>query len=169
MFADFRCHVIPNRATICCAVFVRSVRSPWTPPDLPNFNLNYEKTSVCEKTNFSNSFFARDGPVYPTAQAPVSRESRQTQTPHIPASSSPCPESSARPNPNIYPPAQAPMSRESRQTQPPHIPASSSPSVPRVPPDPTPTYTRQLKPQCPPSPPSPSPRIYFQLHTSWWG
>ncbi len=62
----FRCHVRPNRAKICCAVFVRSVRSPWTPPDLPNFNLNYEKNSFCEKLdfpNFPNSFFARDGPV----------------------------------------------------------------------------------------------------------
>ena len=50
----FRCHVRPNRAKICCAVFVRSVRSPWTPPGLPNFNLNYEKNSFCEKLGFSN-------------------------------------------------------------------------------------------------------------------
>ena len=47
------------------AVFVRSMRSPWTPPDLPNFNLNYSKNSFCEKLdfNFRNPFFARDGPV----------------------------------------------------------------------------------------------------------
>ena len=54
----------------CCAVFVRSVRSPWTPPDLPNFNLNYEKNSLCEKpdfSKFSNSFFARDGQVVAVA------------------------------------------------------------------------------------------------------
>jgi hypothetical protein len=49
----FRYHVRPNHAKICCAVFVRSVRSPWTPPDLPNFNLNYEKNSFCEKLDLS--------------------------------------------------------------------------------------------------------------------
>ena len=62
----FRCHVRPNRAKNCCAVFVRSVRSPWTPPDLPNFNLNYEKTAFVKNPNFANfpnPFFARDGPV----------------------------------------------------------------------------------------------------------
>jgi len=50
-----RCHVRPNRAKICCAVFVRSVQSPWTPPDLPNLNLNYEKT-IFGKNNICRFF-----------------------------------------------------------------------------------------------------------------
>ena len=50
---DFLMPCKPNRAKMCCAVFVRSVRSPWTPPDLANFNLNYEKTSFGEKLDFS--------------------------------------------------------------------------------------------------------------------
>ena len=29
------------------------MRSPRTPLDLPNFNLNYEKTTFCEKLDFS--------------------------------------------------------------------------------------------------------------------
>ena len=53
----FRCHVRPNRAKMCCVVFVRSVRSPWTPPDLPNFNLNYEKTVFVKNLIFSFSRF----------------------------------------------------------------------------------------------------------------
>ena len=32
---------------------VCSVRSPRTPLDLPNFNLNYQKNCFCEKLNFS--------------------------------------------------------------------------------------------------------------------
>ena len=32
---------------------VCSVRSPWKPPDLPNFNLNCQKISFCEKVDFS--------------------------------------------------------------------------------------------------------------------
>jgi len=27
--------------------------APWTPPDLPNINLNCQKTSFCEKVDFS--------------------------------------------------------------------------------------------------------------------
>ena len=64
---------------------VWSVRSPRTPLDLPDFNLNYEKTSFCEKLDFQfhlqfllffgpiiskvdpgklvDSFSPRDGPV----------------------------------------------------------------------------------------------------------
>ena len=48
-----RCHVRPNPAKVRENVFVWSVRSPRTPPDLANFNLNYEKTSCCEKLDFS--------------------------------------------------------------------------------------------------------------------
>ena len=52
----FLCHVRPNRANKCCAVFVRSVRSPWTPPDLPNFNMNYETNSFVKNKNFPIRF-----------------------------------------------------------------------------------------------------------------
>jgi len=51
---DFSMPCKPNRAKKCCAVFVRSVRSPWTPPDLPNFNLNYQ-THELHKLIFQNS------------------------------------------------------------------------------------------------------------------
>ena len=49
----FRCHVRPNPAEVRDNVFVCSVRSPRTPPDLLNFNLIYEKNSFCEKLDFS--------------------------------------------------------------------------------------------------------------------
>ena len=58
----FRCHVRPNGWKFACMT-VCSVRSPWKPPNLPNFNLNCQKNSFYEKPDFSNSFFARDGPV----------------------------------------------------------------------------------------------------------
>ena len=46
------CPVRPNPAKVRDNVFVWSVRAPWTPLDLPSFNLNYEKTSFCEKLDF---------------------------------------------------------------------------------------------------------------------
>ena len=48
----FRCHVRPNPAKVRDNVFVWSAPSPRTPPDLPNFNLNCEKNSFCEKQMF---------------------------------------------------------------------------------------------------------------------
>ena len=61
----FRCHVRPNPAKVRDNVFVWSAPSPWTPPDLPNFNLNCEKTSFCEKldSQFFCSFCIFLGPI----------------------------------------------------------------------------------------------------------
>ena len=63
----FRCHVRPNPAKVRDNVFVCSVPPPWTPPDLPNFNLNCEKNSFCEKVDFQFvvSFWAFLGPIEP--------------------------------------------------------------------------------------------------------
>ena len=49
----FRCHVRPHPAKVRDNVFVWCMPSPRTPPDLPNFNLNCEKNSFCEKLDFS--------------------------------------------------------------------------------------------------------------------
>ena len=51
----FRCHVRPNPAKVRDNVFVCSMPSSRTPPDLPNFNLNCEKNSFCEKLDLSVS------------------------------------------------------------------------------------------------------------------
>ena len=48
----FWCHVRPNPANVRETSCVCSVRSHRTPLDLPNFNLNYQKTSFCEKLDF---------------------------------------------------------------------------------------------------------------------
>ena len=45
----FRCHVRPNPAKVRGNLFVWSMPSPRTPPDLPNINLNCEKNSFCAK------------------------------------------------------------------------------------------------------------------------
>ena len=50
---DFLMPCKPNRVKKWVCVFERSVRSPLTPPDLPNSNLNYEKNSFCEKLDFA--------------------------------------------------------------------------------------------------------------------
>ena len=47
------CHVRPDPVKVQGKSFVCSVRSTRTPLDLPNFNLNYEKSSFCEKLDFS--------------------------------------------------------------------------------------------------------------------
>ena len=44
----------PNPAKVRGNVFVWSVRSPRTPLDLPNFNLNHEKTSFWHQYLFFN-------------------------------------------------------------------------------------------------------------------
>ena len=49
----FWCPVRPVPAKLRDTSFVRSVRSSRTPPDLPNFNLNYQKNSFCLKPDFS--------------------------------------------------------------------------------------------------------------------
>ena len=46
-------HVRPNPAKVREKSFVCSMRSSRTPLDLPNFNLNYQKTSFCVKLDFS--------------------------------------------------------------------------------------------------------------------
>ena len=48
----FWCHVRPDPAKVREESCVCSVRSSRTPLDLPNFNLNYEKNSFCEKLDF---------------------------------------------------------------------------------------------------------------------
>ena len=49
----FRCHVRPNPAKVRNNAVVWSMPSCRTPPDLPNFSMNCEKTSFCEKQEFS--------------------------------------------------------------------------------------------------------------------
>ena len=49
----FWCHGRPNPAKVRKKSCVCSVRSSRTPLDLPNFNLNYQKTSFCAKLDFS--------------------------------------------------------------------------------------------------------------------
>ena len=46
------CHVRPNPTKVRGNRFVWSMPCPWAPPDLPNINLNCQKTSFCEKTFF---------------------------------------------------------------------------------------------------------------------
>ena len=55
--------VRPDPAKVRGNIFVWSVRSPRTPLDLPTFNLNYEKTSFCEKLDFQ-AVFGPIGPVF---------------------------------------------------------------------------------------------------------
>ena len=61
----FRCHVRPDPAKVRDNVFVCSVRSPWTPPDLPTFNLNCEKTVFVKNSIFqlSSGFLFFWGPI----------------------------------------------------------------------------------------------------------
>ena len=53
----FRCHVRPNLAKVRDNVFVWSMPSPRTPPDLPNVNLNCEEKKNVKERFFSSSAF----------------------------------------------------------------------------------------------------------------